>query len=92
MLRTIGWILIVVWIFFTILPLYPQTGHFFTGNYFDENKGIIEKTYMTWFLPSLPLEIARDPWSGAGQAIGWIGVLVLGIWLVSRSGKKKAMK
>jgi len=40
----------------------------------------------------LPLEIAKDPWVGSGRAIGFLGLLALGIWLVSRRKKDKNEK
>ncbi len=37
---------------------------------------------------SIPLEIWEDPFGGAGSAFGYVGLLVLGIWLYKK-GKKK---
>lgn len=37
----------------------------------------------------LPLEIAKDPYYGAGYAIGTFAILGVGIWLVVRKKREK---
>ena len=39
-----------------------------------------------WF--RVPLEIAQDPLFGIGQLIGRILIVVLGVWLMRKGGKK----
>jgi len=91
MRKIFGWILIIAFILYTLLPLHYYTEDVVVRYPPDQfgipHFGVEERTSQTWFLLVMPLEIFESPAYGIGKLIGYFGVLGLGIWLV-RSKKK----
>ncbi len=88
MRKIFGWILIAMFVLYTLLPV-----HYYTENIFVEyppdqygipHFGVEERTSQTWFLLVVPLEIFENPALGIGKLIGYFGVLGVGIWLIKR--------
>jgi len=89
MRKIFGWMLIIAFILYTLLPV-----HYYTENVVVKypsyyGQGIPrfemeERTSQTWFLLVIPLEIFESPAIGVGKLIGYFGVLGAGIWLIKR--------
>lgn len=80
MRKIFGWILIVLFILFTLLPVYYYTE--LVPAY--PSYGMVERTSQTWFLLVVPLEIllGENLAINVGRLIGYFGVLGVGIWLI----------
>lgn len=85
MRKIFGWTLIIIFILFTLLPVYYYTE--LVPAY--PSYGMIEKTSQTWFILVIPLDIllGKDLAINVGRLIGYFGVLSVGIWLVRKSKK-----
>lgn len=98
MRKVFGWMLIILFILYTLLPV-----HYYTKvvpveypSYYGGGLPkftMEERTSQTWFLLVIPLEIFESPAYGVGKLIGYFGVLGVGVWLVRKSKKvQRALK